>query len=336
MFFLNLTIDAQHFLTFIMPCYNCSKTVIQSLDSIYAQNNLAIEFEVICTDDGSKDTTHSLLIEYQQTHPNMSVYFHDKNRGGAAARNTAVSHAKGDIIFCLDSDNVLVPDSVRGLIDLMDTTGCEAACFEKFYFFTGNFKLGDIWAFEAPNNICDIHHVFTHTRTPGASGNYLYTKKSYDRAGGYPVGNPADTWGFAFRQLATGTRIAILPNSFYWHRFSTNGYWMREYRAGRMRAAYLKVALEFPEIYSKKTWKYLNSRDKQNYYINDDIDNKITFELQPDYILQELFNASRYQAQGNYPAAVFEYRNIIELGYANAGIYEKLKSLHQKMNNSDR
>lgn len=315
-----------------MPCYNCADTVIESLDSIYTQTNLGIDFEVICTDDGSKDSTRALLLNYQESHPNMHVYFHDKNKGGAAARNTCVEHARGDIIFCLDSDNVLVADSVRGLIDLMDATGCECASFEKLYFFRGHYKLENVWQFQAPNNMCDLYHVFTTTHTPGASGNYLYTKKSFERAGGYPVGNPADTWGFGFRQMATGTRIAILPNTFYWHRLSDDGYWSRENRAGRMHPAYLKVAKEFPEIYSKKTWKYLNSRDPQRYRINDDIDKKFHFELQPAHILQSLFNAARFQAEGNHEAAAYEYKNCIQLGCDQELIREKLMKVSQKLN----
>ena len=73
--FLSLSIRAQHFLTFIMPCYNCAKTVCESLDSIYAQTNLNVEFEVICTDDGSRDNTRTVLSDYQKNHPNMHVFF---------------------------------------------------------------------------------------------------------------------------------------------------------------------------------------------------------------------------------------------------------------------
>src|SRR5690242_7070809 len=87
------TLRADHFLTFIMPCYNCADTVVESLNSIYAQKNLAIPFEVICTDDASTDSTRTILLAYQKNHPSMHLLFHEKNKGGGAARNTCVRHA---------------------------------------------------------------------------------------------------------------------------------------------------------------------------------------------------------------------------------------------------
>ena len=90
------------------------------------------------------------------------MYFlHEINQGGGAARNTCVKNSHGDIIFCLDSDNVLVPNSVHDLICLLDASACEGACFEKLYFFAGNFKHQNTWTYKAPNNICDVYHVFS-------------------------------------------------------------------------------------------------------------------------------------------------------------------------------
>lgn len=264
---------AEHFLSFIMPCYNCAATVVESLDSIYAQHNLKVPFEVICTDDGSTDSTRTVLCEYQKTHPTMQVYFHEQNKGGGASRNTCVLHSRGDIIFCLDSDNVLVPNSVQGLIDVLDQTGCDGASFAEFRFFRGNYEHDSSWYLQAPHNMCDLHHIITEVKTPGASGNYLYTRKSYDKAGGYPEGHPADTWGFGFRQHATGSSIALLPNSYYWHRFSDTSYWTREDKAGRMKPAYLKVVKEFPQIFTQATWEYLSSRNPDTYYIVHDLGN---------------------------------------------------------------
>ena len=126
-----------HFLSFIIPCYNCSKTVAQSLDSIYKQH-LNMPFEIICTDDGSSDMSYEILLGYKADHPEVKIYKHDKNRGGGAARNTCVKYAKGDLIFCLDSDNILVENSVNGLIQLLDQTCCDIAVFKEIHYFQGD------------------------------------------------------------------------------------------------------------------------------------------------------------------------------------------------------
>jgi hypothetical protein len=97
--------------------------------------------------------------------------------------------------------------------------------------------------------------------TPACSGNYLYTRESFDRAGGYNEHNRSamDTWIFGLRQLATGSRIAILPNSFYWHRLSSNSYWHREGK-NNSNAGY-EALKEFPKIFTEKTNEFLRTID---------------------------------------------------------------------------
>lgn len=103
--------DGKHFLSFIMPCYNCSKTIRKSIDSIYEQNH-RVPFEIICTDDGSTDNTRDVLCEYEKKYENFHVFYHEKNLGAGAASNTCVKHSQGNPLFRLDSDNVLSHESI--------------------------------------------------------------------------------------------------------------------------------------------------------------------------------------------------------------------------------
>jgi glycosyltransferase involved in cell wall biosynthesis len=248
--------DRQHFLSFIIPCYNCASTVEESIASIYKQN-MTIPFEVICTDDGSKDTTAQILAACEQRHPELHVFTHEVNKGGAAARNTCVEHTQGDLIFCLDSDNVLPPDLIMRLVERLDSSGCDGAAVEELRYFNGNFNYSHSWHYKAPQNIVTLHHIMSTHITPACSGNYLYTRESFDRAGGYNAQNRSamDTWIFGLRQLATGSRIAILPNSFYWHRLSPNSYWHREAR-NNSNAAY-EALEEFSAILTDESKNFL-------------------------------------------------------------------------------
>lgn len=270
----NFSLKADHFLSFIVPCYNCGGTIRETLDSIYLQN-LTIPFEIICTDDGSQDNTRDILFKYQANNDNLHVYVHKNNQGGAAARNTCVLHSKGDLIFCLDSDNVLVSNSVNKLINLLDEFQCDGAAFKEIRYFNGNFNHQSSWFYEAPNNLVDAKHILSTFVTPGASGNYLYTKKSYIKARGYPIyAGALDTYGFAFRQHATGTIIAILPNSFYWHRTSPNSYWVQFTKKNNINPILFKILTEFPELYEKKTYEYLISCNPNTHNFVADIDDK--------------------------------------------------------------
>jgi len=111
----------------------------------------------------------------------LKVLRHDWNRGGAAARNTCVRNWSGDLIFCLDADNVLAPDSVGLLAAALGRTGCEAAAFSTLRYFQvdgGGFRELEPWEISAPGNVCGLEHIMTTIKTPAASGNYLYTRGS--------------------------------------------------------------------------------------------------------------------------------------------------------------
>lgn len=259
----------EHFLSFIMPCYNCETTVVESLDSIYNQKNLKVPFEVICCDDGSTDSTRSILTEYASKHTNMRVCVHDQNRGGAEARNTCVKNSCGDIIFCLDSDNILEPDTVQDLIELMDETGCDGASFAEIWFFydgpQGKKERSNTWVYHAPNNRSVLKDLVTVFHVPASSGNYLYTRKSFDRAGGYlttsDAGGAFDAWTFGFRQAATGTVIAVLPGTHYLHRVwrEKQSYYCREQENGNNGRNGFAALREFIDLFDESTKRLLMS-----------------------------------------------------------------------------
>jgi hypothetical protein len=156
---------------------------------------------------------------------------------------------------------------VGKLIKLLDDTGFDGASFAELRYFegkAGSYKHTHSWIFESPNGICDLNHILSNTKTPAASGNYLYTRKSYDRAGGYPAGCGAmDSWGFGFRQHATGAKIAILPGSFYWHRLSADSYWTREEKKGENGKNAAKIVREFPGLFTEETNVFLGTAEAE-------------------------------------------------------------------------
>ena len=249
-----------HFLSFIIPCYNCADTVPDAIESIYHQN-LNIPFEVICTDDCSTDNTLNVLKKYRDKHVNFIIESHSANKGGGAARNTCVKNSSGDLIFCLDSDNILEKNSIQPLIDYFGKSGCEAVSFSEIKYFTNQKKeITHSWILACENNIYNLNHIISDIQTPASSGNYLYTKSSYLKAGGYPESAGAmDAWGFGFRQLATGTKIAVLPGSCYWHRTSPNSYWTREEAKKNNDRNGVYILRDFLNLFNEETQKWLLS-----------------------------------------------------------------------------
>jgi len=88
----------------ITAAYNSEAYLSEALDSAFAQDYSP--FEVIVVDDGSGDRT----AEIAQAHP--VVYIRQENAGAAAARNTALKHARGELITFLDADDVLPTNKI--------------------------------------------------------------------------------------------------------------------------------------------------------------------------------------------------------------------------------
>jgi LmbE family N-acetylglucosaminyl deacetylase/glycosyltransferase involved in cell wall biosynthesis len=71
------------------------------------------DFEVVVVDDGSTDHTAAFLSEFEPSFQLRSI--HQVNLGRAAARNTSIRAARGELLVILDDDFFIRPDSVRRL-----------------------------------------------------------------------------------------------------------------------------------------------------------------------------------------------------------------------------
>lgn len=92
----------------IIPTHNRAYCLKRAVDSVLKQTNE--NFELIVVDDGSTDETPEVLKEYQD-HPKLRVLTQN-NRGVSAARNYGASHAKGEWLAFLDSDDEWLPEKL--------------------------------------------------------------------------------------------------------------------------------------------------------------------------------------------------------------------------------
>ena len=88
----------------IMPVFNAAEYLEQTLLSVLASEEGDIE--LIAVDDGSKDNSLEILNKYSRVYNNLEVITQE-NSGPSAARNNGLSHAKGEFVFFLDSDDLL-------------------------------------------------------------------------------------------------------------------------------------------------------------------------------------------------------------------------------------
>lgn len=91
----------------LIPCYNAGPWLAQTLESALAQT--WPQKEIICVDDGSRDNSLEIARGFEARGVRVIA---QANAGASAARNRALSEARGDYIQFLDADDLLAPDKI--------------------------------------------------------------------------------------------------------------------------------------------------------------------------------------------------------------------------------
>lgn len=100
----------------IIPVYNSIATLSRCLESVLAQHR--DDLEAIVVDDGSSDGSRALCEQYAAGWSGFR-FFRRAHEGVSAARNFALSVARGERVLFLDSDDFLDPSCLAELDRLL-------------------------------------------------------------------------------------------------------------------------------------------------------------------------------------------------------------------------
>src|SRR5665647_351760 len=92
-----------------LTTYNGEKYILEQIQSILCQ--IGYDDEVIISDDGSTD--HTLKILNKQEDHRIIIHHNSNSKGIISNIENALTHAKGDIIFLADQDDVWLPNKVK-------------------------------------------------------------------------------------------------------------------------------------------------------------------------------------------------------------------------------
>ena len=115
----------------VMPVYNAEKHIRETIESILCQSYKNIE--VICVDDGSTDSTVSILKEYADKDSRILIIC-QKNQYAGIARNNGLDHASGEYIMFLDSDDIFEKNMISYLVHKSKKTDADIIVFGYWRF----------------------------------------------------------------------------------------------------------------------------------------------------------------------------------------------------------
>ena len=103
-------------LTVVIPVYNVEKYLKRCVESVLVQE--WHNYDILLVDDGSTDSSPQICDDYVKAYDFISV-IHKENGGLSEARNTGISHAKGDYVYFTDSDDWLEPQTFKELAEVL-------------------------------------------------------------------------------------------------------------------------------------------------------------------------------------------------------------------------
>jgi glycosyltransferase involved in cell wall biosynthesis len=213
--------------------------------------------------DGSTDDTQSLIEEIATAYKNIILINHEKNQGGGAARNTAVQNSRAKVIFCLDSDDLLAPNTLDKMFKSLHEKNVEGVVFSGSKSFKNDIKQSSYRSYGIDEKIVSgLERIFA-SKPWGVGVNFMYTKHAHALCGGYPEYHSFDTQGYGIRFLKNGLRAFVEPDSYFYHRqFSNNvSYFERSHNSGEFSFNHFLMFNEISNKFSGSALEILYTTD---------------------------------------------------------------------------
>lgn len=130
--------DYTPYVSVIIPVYNAADYLHQCLDSILQQTQVNIE--IICVDNGSTDTSYTILLEYQSRDKRIIISSCNE-MGAGAARNYGLSIARGEYLSFLDADDFFDREMLESGYQIAELQHADVVIYKYRLFNTKNQKI---------------------------------------------------------------------------------------------------------------------------------------------------------------------------------------------------
>jgi glycosyltransferase involved in cell wall biosynthesis len=182
----------------IIAVYNDEATIAQAIDSALAQDY--DDHEVIVVNDGSTDSTGTILKEYG----NRIHVVSQSNAGQSMARNTGVRYSTSKYIAFLDADDTWLPHKLKAMVAELERNPFATLAFsESRYIDNQGVNCGESFLGHAPS----MDELLIPRPFPILPSTWVLTRQVFESVGGFSEAfgraqGFEDTWMlFLFREL---------------------------------------------------------------------------------------------------------------------------------------
>lgn len=114
-----------------MPVYNAEKYLGEALLSLLKQTYK--EFEILCINDASIDTTLEILKNFQCMDKRIRILENNEHSGAALSRNVGIREAKGKYITFLDGDDIFEEEMLEFAYRAMERYDVDIVMYEYMH-----------------------------------------------------------------------------------------------------------------------------------------------------------------------------------------------------------
>lgn len=230
----------------IIPCYNQSAFLAETLDSVVAQS--FGDWECVVVDDGSTDSSLTIARSYVEKDERFSV-IEQENQGPAAARNNGIKNTSGKYILPLDGDDIIAPTYIEKAVSFLDSHPNVKLCYcraEYFGAMSGEWIL-PVYKYE---EMIWQNCIFCSA---------LFRRIDFDMTGGYNenMRGGYEDWDFWLSFLNADSQVFQLPEILFRYRVTKTS---RTYSAEDKSFGLLK------QVYSNHQEVYTQYNDELLYY----------------------------------------------------------------------
>lgn len=196
----------------VLPTYNGSRYLAQSVDSCLSQTERDIE--LILVDDGSDRKTKEIIASISD--PRVVRVTHVVNQGLPAALNTGFAKAKGEFLTWTSDDNLYAPDALMILLKFLN------ACPSVDFVYTSHYWINELGKIIGQRVAQKPSHLETGEGC-SVGGCFMYRRRVYEALGEYDtkafLAEDYQYWLRIYRSFKMGSLSEIFP---YYYRVHPN------------------------------------------------------------------------------------------------------------------
>ena len=227
----------------IVLCYNQSRFVVETLESVKAQTYKPTE--LIILDDCSSDESVAVIENWLRKNGVVCTFIrHQKNQGICKSMNDAIAAATGKYLSMIASDDVWLPDKIVRQVEIMESQPDDVGVL-----YSDAFQI-DQHGHTLPGLLIETHWKLREmpqgqTLDTLLRGNFipglttLIRRSCYDKVGLYDENLPWEDWDMWMR-IARHYSFAYSPTPSAKYRLHEKSYSRSD--PGRMSRGHLKSA----------------------------------------------------------------------------------------------